>query len=216
MHACLTRSLVSRLHAAALQRRAELLKTQVTTARQELLRRQSAPDERHAAPPADALAREISDSLRQMSQSMQDEIARSEASYQLLQRSTRRLEATGETFGAFGAVVSESRRLIGRLWSRERTDRFLIGTALALYLLVLLYVASQRLWLPALLLSWAAGVLGGVRQWCGWLLELAAGRAGSSDPRAAPSSAVRDAATAVLSVLGPVPVPDYAPDHADL
>jgi hypothetical protein len=138
--------LLTNLHKTILETRGILANRRVTSARERLLN--SRKPEEMGRDPADSMAQDISESLRSMSRTLQDELLRSEENYDVLVRSTKRLGTTTETYNAFGGVVTTSKRLIQNLWQRERTDRWMIFMALGLYTVVLLYIASRRLWFP--------------------------------------------------------------------
>lgn len=167
------RRLLGALHQCILEARAAA--NRPVSRRAELLRRRAVPSGGEGArtgtagaTPADSLAQDISDSLREMASTMQEELLRSETSYSILQASSKRMAATGAQYQSLGGVLGSSARLIRELWRRERSDRWLIFVALAIYGLVLLYIASRRLWLLSLLLPAAKGAAGGV--WAVWTL----------------------------------------------
>lgn len=163
-------NLLVTLHRATLEARSRLLNMRVSKAREQLFWRSpssTAVDGNNAAEasksiieePAEALATEITLSLKNMSQTIQDEILRSEASFTVLERSSKRLAATADTYVIFGGVINTSLRMIKNLWRRESNDRLMIGLALLGYFLALFYIASQRLWFP-----WIGRLLSGIWQ----------------------------------------------------
>lgn len=105
-----------------------------------------------AIDPTAALAQEITDTLRSMSATLQEEVLRSETSYDIMQRSSKRMQATSEMYRSFGGLLGVTKRLIAGLWRRERTDRWMILAALTLFYSVLFYVALRRLWVGKLLM----------------------------------------------------------------
>jgi len=138
--------LVGELHSAMLQARAKLSKSRSANAG-ELVRKRNIII---GNDPAASLAQEISTSLRAMNSTLQDEVLRGENSLEILQRSAKRMEATGGLYHGFDSVLSTSKRLIKGLWTRERTDRWMIMAVLGLFYLVLVYIAMERLWLGKL------------------------------------------------------------------
>ncbi|PJF19405.1 hypothetical protein PSACC_00757 [Paramicrosporidium saccamoebae] len=139
--------LFSSEHQAVISARSAL--TAQPSARSQLVRRIAAPVQ-----PADSLAQDITDSLCTLTQTMQDELLRSEASFEIMARSTKRMQATAETYTVFGGVLTTSKRMIANLWRREKTDRMLIMAAVGMYSLVLLYIAGKRLWFPRFIFPW--------------------------------------------------------------
>ena len=145
-------ALLRKVHSATLEKRAVLSKlSSKGPDRGGLLRRDVAATELRS--PTDTLAQDITHSLNQMTRTLRDELLRSETSAQILQDSTKRMAATGDMFGALGGVLGTSKRLIGQLWRRERSERWLVMAALTVYLGVLGYIVCRRLWLPLSLFS---------------------------------------------------------------
>lgn len=118
----------------------------VLTDKRDLVRHTTAID------PTAALAQEITDTLRSMSVTLQEEVLRSETSYDIMQRSSKRMQATSEVYRSFGGLLGVTKRLVSGLWRRERTDRWMILAALILFYSVLFYVALRRLWVGKLLM----------------------------------------------------------------
>lgn len=108
---------------------------------QQLIRRRPQANE----DPANSLAQDISDTLRNLSGTLHDEVLRSESSYAILQRSSKRLTMTTETYKTMGGLLGISRRLIAGLWNRERMDRWLILATLALFYVIVTYIVIQRM-----------------------------------------------------------------------
>lgn len=143
-------------HRAVLEARAKLLSMPATMAREQLIRRTTTT----VVPPVDSLAQDISDSLRDLSRKMQDEIIRSEGSFDVMKQSARRMRGVVEQYGMFGGVLTTSKKMIGNLWRRERSDRTMIMVALAFYFLVILYIAGKRLWFAKIILPWIYRFIG--------------------------------------------------------
>ena len=139
--------LIGELHSAMLQARAKLSKNRSVDSGDFFRRRNMII----SSDPAASLAQEISTSLKTLNSILQDEVLRGENSLEILQRSAKRMETTGELYHGFGGVLATSKRLIKGLWIRERTDRWMIMAVLGLFYLVFTYVVMERLWLGKLI-----------------------------------------------------------------
>lgn len=119
--------------------------------RSELLHRRVLPGA--ATRPADStqvdnLASQVTTSLRRVKQNMQDEIEKSILSYQILERSTKRLNDTGKQYDEFGGVLGRTRTALKQLWRRERADQYWISGAFLVFGLSAAYVFAKRIWIP--------------------------------------------------------------------
>lgn len=150
--------LTSLLHRAVMARRRELPKLSLRDALFSGLKQSNKYGPKGTT---QSMGEGISKDLRAMAQSLQEEILRSETSYQLLDRSSRRLKTTNDTFLSLTPLISTSGRLIRGLWRRERNDQFWIMAAIGLYSLIVVYILGRRLWLAGLATKFMAWIISG-------------------------------------------------------
>lgn len=150
--------LVARLHRTVLQRKSELPKV---NAREALFAGLQSADSKTNVPKgtADTMGEDISRDLRGMAQTLQEEILRSETSYQIMERSSKRLRNTNESYLALAPILLNSSKLIKNLWQREKSDKFWIISVLIFYAMVVCYILARRLWLASLVGSAMAWIV---------------------------------------------------------
>lgn len=98
----------------------------------------------------DSMAADVTASMTRTKQSLREEIDKSILSYQIMERSTKRLQATNKKQVELGSsgVLGRTRQAMRELWRRERADQFWITAAFGVFAAAAFYVLSQRIWAP--------------------------------------------------------------------
>ncbi len=168
-----TEQLTGALHGAAVEARSRLGAARSTGGRvragglrEALLSREMAASPHlqkeggEAFSPVDVLARDVTDRLAEMQKELAEEVLRSEKSLDMFGGTAGRLLSTAGEHDMLSTALRSTRRLIVALVSRERSDRFMVGVAVGIYALALVYVLSQRLYLVSALCALARRTVG--------------------------------------------------------
>lgn len=104
--------------------------------------------------PAAALGEEISSQLRMMTRTMAEEIERTEKAAELLEQSTRRMQQTDDLHrSTLSSLLLRTRRLVSSLSRKENRDQLYIAVAVAIYVIVFIYVLCSRFFILRWFLS---------------------------------------------------------------
>lgn len=96
----------------------------------------------------EAMANDITESMQRVKKTLTQEIDRSLLSYQILERSTKRMRGANQRQEEFSGVLGKTRGAMKQLWRRERADQYWIMGAFGIFLASIAYILSQRLWMP--------------------------------------------------------------------
>ena len=97
-------------------------------------------------------AEKVTSDLQRMTQMMTMAVERSGETVRAMDDSSRTLQRTHRQYQNITDLMVTTRGLLSRLWQRDFIDRYFIGFAFCVYLLVVLYIISKRIWIPSIFL----------------------------------------------------------------
>ncbi len=93
----------------------------------------------------EGLAKDVTDSMRRLKKNLADELDKSLLNYQILERSTKRLQSTNKQYEQFNGVLATTKATLKDLWRKERSDQFWISAAFGAFISMAVYILWQRL-----------------------------------------------------------------------
>ncbi len=121
------------------------LRRKASEQREELVKDGGSAEDLGSAGAAEAVARDINDSLRRSTGVVTQEVARSHAAGHVVDASGRTLRKTRDTHKAYGDGLKEGRDVLGELARAERRANVVLVVSLAFFVLVVCTVAARRL-----------------------------------------------------------------------